>query len=158
MGVRWLPLLIGILPFPALAETWTGIPKILDGDSLVIGEQEMRLHNIDAFEREQLCTKDGQEYRCGIDAEFALIELVQNRPVTCEGQIRDRYGRVLAKCRIGDLDIGAAMVRAGWALAEWRADYRPDEQYAQAGRYGAWAGTFERPRVWRRNGRPHLPW
>ncbi len=32
-----------------------------------------------------------------------------------------RDGRPLVKCRIGDLDVGAALVRSGWALAEVRA-------------------------------------
>lgn len=146
-----------MIPLPALAETWTGPALIKDGDSLVIANQEMRLHNVDAFEVEQTCTRDGHEYRCGIDATFALIGLIRDREVTCEGQIRDRYGRVLAKCRIGDLDLGSAMVRSGWALAEWRPEYRPDQDHAQRGRYGAWAGTFERPREWRKLRRTNSP-
>jgi endonuclease YncB( thermonuclease family) len=148
--VRWLPLLVVLIPFPALAETWTGSPKVIDGDSLVVAGQEMRLHNIDAFEKEQLCTRDGEQYPCGLDATLALIGLIQAREVACEGQIRDRYGRVLAKCRIGDLDLGSAMVRSGWALAAWRAEYRPDEQYAREARLGAWVGTFQRPKEWRK--------
>ena len=150
--MRW-SLLLFLIPLPALAETWKGVAKMIDGDSLVIGGQEIRLHNIDAFESEQTCTRDGQEYRCGIESEFALIGLIRDREVTCEGRIRDRYGRVLAKCRIGDLDLGSAMVRSGWAVAEWRAEYRPDERFAQEGRLGAWAGTFERPRIWRKQRR-----
>lgn len=147
--MRW-SLLLFLIPLPALAETWIGVPRVIDGDSLVIAGQELRLLNIDAFEREQLCTRDGHEYRCGVDSTFALIGLIRDREVTCEGRIRDQYGRVLAKCRIGDLDLGSAMVRSGWALAEWRADYRADQDHAQAGRYGAWAGKFTRPVDWRK--------
>lgn len=147
--MRW-SLLLFLIPLPALAETWIGVPRVIDGDSLVIAGQELRLLNIDAFEREQLCTRDGHEYRCGVDPTFALIGLIPEREVTCEGRIRDRFGRVLVRCRIGDLDLGSAMVRSGWALAEWRAEYRPDQRYAQQARLGAWAGSFERPKDWRK--------
>lgn len=147
--MHWALLLIAFLPFPALAEEWSGIPRVINGDSIVIAGQQIRPQNIDAFETEQTCIRDGQEYRCGIDATFALIGLIRDREVTCEGQIRDRYGRVLSKCRIGGLDLGSAMVRAGWAVAECRAEYRPDQDYAHQARLGAWAGTFERSKEWR---------
>ena len=152
-GVRWLLFLFALIPLPARAETWTGVPQIIDGDSLVIAGQGMRLHNVDAFETEQFCTRDGQEYRCGLEATFALIGLVQDREVSCEGRIRDQYGRVLAKCRAGGIDLGSAMVRSGWAMAEWRAEYRPDQEHAKQARLGAWAGTFQRPKDWRRDRR-----
>ena len=80
----------------------------------MVAGQELRLLNIDAFETEQTCIRDGQEYRCGVEATFALIGLIRDREVTCGGRIRDQYGRVLAQCRIGGVDLGSAMVRSGW--------------------------------------------
>lgn len=80
--MRWLPLLFALIPLPALAEMWTGTPRIIDGDSLTIEGQEFRLLNIDAFEVEKVCTRDGRECRCGVDATFALIGMVQDRPVS----------------------------------------------------------------------------
>jgi len=106
--------------------------------------------NIDAFEWEQTCTRDQREYRCGVDATFALLEIIREHEVACEGSIRDRYHCPLVRCRIGDLDVGAAMVRSGWALAEWHADYRTEQEQAKAERAGAWAGSFERPKEWRK--------
>ena len=44
-------------------------------------------------------------------------------------------------------DLGAAMVRAGWAIAY--GDYRDEEQVARRARAGIWAGEFIEPNDWR---------
>ena len=124
---------------------------MIDGDSLDFDGRELRLYNIDAFETPQVCWhSDGTEYRCGLEATTALMEIIAGRSVTCTGTIRDRYGRPLVRCSIGDLDLAEAMVLSGWAIAEWKADYKPEQELAKAAQAGAWAGTFERPKVWRK--------
>lgn len=149
--MHWLIVIAFLIPSLALADSWSGIPRVLDGDSLIFDGLELRLFNIDAFETEQLCRdSSGAEYRCGIEATKALVQIIAGRSVTCEGRIRDRYGRPLVRCRIGDLDLAEAMVLSGWAVAEWRADYKPEQEMARAARAGAWSGTFERPRLWRK--------
>jgi endonuclease YncB( thermonuclease family) len=70
--------------------------------------------------------------------------------VRCEGNRRDRYGRPLVHCWVGDLDLGREIVRLGWAVSEFGKEYRQDEEIAHAAQLGAWAGTFERPRDWRK--------
>jgi endonuclease YncB( thermonuclease family) len=42
------------------------------------------------------------------------------------------------------------MIRLGWALPEYGTEYRQDQDHAQAARLGAWAGTFELPKDWRK--------
>ena len=56
------------------------------------------------------------------------------------------------RCYYRGIDIGAAMVRAGWALAyrRYAKDYIADEQEAKAAKRGLWAGTFQTPEAWRR--------
>jgi endonuclease YncB( thermonuclease family) len=49
----------------AHAEEITGNPHIIDGDSIRIGDTEIRLHGIDAPEAKQLCKVKGKEWRCG---------------------------------------------------------------------------------------------
>lgn len=147
--MRWLLLLV-LLPFPALAETWTGPVRVVDGDTLYIGQTRLRLLNVDAFETAQNCQRDGKDYACGLEATVALSEMIRGKQVRCEGDKRDRYQRPLVHCWIGDLDLGREMVRLGWAVAEYGDEYRSEEQRAQAGRVGAWAGTFQRPREWRK--------
>lgn len=59
----------------------------------------------------------------------------------------DRYKRIVAICRIGKLDLGAEMVRAGWALAfvRYSSDYVAQESAARLAKRGLWAGTFQPP-------------
>lgn len=150
--MRWLliPFLLLLLPCPALSQTWSGPARVVDGDTIYVDQTRLRLLNMDAFESAQTCSRDGQEYSCGTGATRALIGLIRERPVTCVGEKRDRYGRPLVRCWIGDLDLGRELVRLGFALAEYGTEYRADEQAAQAARAGAWAGTFTRPVEWRR--------
>lgn len=57
---------------------------------------------------------DGQLYQVGFEATLALEDLIERRPITCEGSRRDQSRRPLVHCRIGNLDLGRAMVREGW--------------------------------------------
>lgn len=146
--MRWLALLL-LIPFPVLAETWTGQVRVIDGDTIIVNQTRLRLLSIDAFESAQSCTREGQEYPCGLEATRALIGLISQREVRCEGQKRDRYGRPLVVCWVDDLDLGREMVRLGWAVAEYGTEYRADEDQARSAKAGAWAGTFSRPQRWR---------
>ncbi len=49
------------------------------------------------------------------------------------------------------VDVGAAMVRAGWAVAfvRYSADYVIQEREARAEKSGLWAGSFSMPWAWR---------
>ncbi|MBX3502780.1 MAG: thermonuclease family protein [Alphaproteobacteria bacterium] len=151
--------LLCLLPVAAAAETVTGLPHVVDGDSLRFPGVEVRLEGLDAPEWNQTCRRaDGAEYRCGQDATAALRALIAGRPVTCvgvpqpDGTERDRYGRLLGDCRAGDTHLNAAMVEAGWALAYRRYNLRlvPHEDRARAARRGMWQGEFVPPWEYRR--------
>jgi endonuclease YncB( thermonuclease family) len=66
---------------------------------------------------------------------------------TCVTEARDRYGRRLAYCRVRGMDINAAMVRDGHAVAY--GEFSREEDEARLAYRGIWAGTFERPADWR---------
>ncbi len=61
----------------------------------------------------------GKPLRCGDDATAALRRLVDGRKLTCDARGRERYRRIVAVCRVDGRDVGAKLVRRGWAL-----DYR----------------------------------
>ena len=56
--------------------TLTGIPRIIDGDTIRIGNTRIRLHGSDAPEARQTCTVGGKEWRCGQEATNALARIV----------------------------------------------------------------------------------
>ena len=138
---------------PAAAQT--GRATVIDGDTLEVAGVRVRLWGIDAPESRQTCLKAEVTYPCGQLAARHLVALVGGREVHCIARKTDRYGRTVALCRVETLDLGAAMVRDGWALAfvRYAADYLGLEGEARAARRGLWQGTFVPPWEWRRMAR-----
>ena len=94
---------------PAFAqERLCGPVNVGDGDDLWIGDQDIRLHGIDAFEANQTCTRrDGQAWACGEAAGLKLKELVEGRgEVCCRRMQRSKTrGRVVMRCMLGEKDL-----------------------------------------------------
>ncbi len=131
------------------ARTLVGAARAIDGDSLRLGGEELRLMGLDAPEFRQSCTdRSGRAVDCGRAARRALEALLSRGVVTCEIDKMDRYGRGLARCRQGETDINATLVREGHAVAY--GGYRAEEEEAKAAGRGIWAYRFERPETWRR--------
>lgn len=100
------------------AETHMGVASVVDGDTIEIHGERIRFHGIDAMEGRQLCAdRSGSHWRCGAAAANALAELVGRKAVECRAIDRDRYGRVVAVCFVGSLNINAWMVSEGWACS-----------------------------------------
>lgn len=129
-------------------QTLAGTARVVDGDSLVVNGQRVRLAGIDAPELEQTCIRDGTGYACGRDARGALERLTRAGAVTCRYHETDRYGRLLGYCEAGGVDLNREMVRGGWALAY--GDFTGAEREARQESRGIWTGDFERPQEWRR--------
>jgi endonuclease YncB( thermonuclease family) len=124
-----------------------GAAKVGDGDSLELAGERIRLRGIDAPELTQVCRAGSRDYPCGRMARDALGQLAGAGQVSCEGWERDRYGRLLALCSAGGVELNREQVALGWAVAY--GDYRREETSARAARRGMWAGEFERPSEWR---------
>lgn len=141
--------------FPAQAADIAGQASVIDGDTIEIHSQRIRLHGIDAPEGAQLCYRDGEPWPCGRRAAFALADCIGNLTVTCEAKDRDRYGRIVATCFAGGEELNAWMVRQGWALAyrRYSTDYIAAEEAARQDGAGVWAGSFTPPWDWRRGAR-----
>lgn len=129
-----------------------GRARVSDGDSFRLAERRVRLIGLDAPELAQVCTAEGREVPCGTMARNALRALIAHRVLTCEPEGEDRYGRLLARCFLGDKDIGAEIVRSGWAVAD--GDYAWAEAQARGEGAGIWSMQFTEPSEWRleRNG------
>ena len=140
--------------YPVLPEGGeiVGPAEVIDGDTIAISGLKIRLHGIDAPERDQSCfAEDGTAYPCGISAHRALEELIASHELQCKGDTTDRYGRLLAICYKGTEDINAEMVRSGWAVAyrRYSEEYAAAEQGAKDGHHGLWQGYFQMPWNWR---------
>ncbi|MFT3730965.1 MAG: thermonuclease family protein [Hyphomicrobium sp.] len=131
-------------PFPP---SITGRADPIDGDSLWVGDDEVRLKGIDAPEWKQDCRRDGLSWRCGMAARETLVGLIGSNDVTCAISERDVYGRMLGRCTAGDRNLNAEMVASGMAVAY--GSYWNEQGKARAARKGLWSGEFEEPRAWR---------
>ena len=124
-----------------------GRARVVDGDTIALLGQRVRLAGIDAPELDQQCRRDGAVYECGAQARLRLAGLIGDGEVACRGNERDRYGRLLMRCVLGGTDVNSAMVRSGWAVAY--GDYDRQERQARSEAAGLWAGDFDRPSRWR---------
>ena len=141
------------LAVPALAQGIAGPARVIDGDTLEVAGQRIRIHAIDAPEARQHCSTEMDRTACGQRATQEMSDLIAGEPVRCEKRDIDRYGRIVAVCFNAEgLDLGKQMVRHGWALAyrQYGLDYVADEETASATREGMWETTFFAPWDWRR--------
>ena len=149
-------LLLLLYPAAARAETLTGKPYVTDGDTVKISGERIRLEGIDAPETNQRC-KDasGKSYDCGLVSTAALRTKIGYDSITCESTTRDRYGRFLGICYMGELDLNGWLVQNGYALAYRRYSkrYIAKEKEAREAGHGLWSGEFVAPWKWRRGER-----
>ncbi len=131
----------------------SGTASVIDGDTIEIHGNRIRLHAIDAIESRQKCLlPNGTEWRCGTDAANALAKKIGRSPVQCHINDKDQYGRFVAKCYQNGKDLNAWLVASGWAVAyrQYGHDYVAQETEAKAAKRGIWASRFVMPWVWRR--------
>lgn len=125
----------------------SGAARAIDGDSLFVGRDEVRMKGIDAPEGKQSCTKDGRSWDCGNAARDELRRLIGNDVVQCRVLERDKHGRLLSTCSAGGRDLNAGMVASGMAVAY--GGYLREQGDAKAKRRGLWGSEFQQPREWR---------
>lgn len=139
------------------AEPLAGRASVIDGDTIEIHGIRIRLEGIDAPESRQTCTSKvaGEVVRCGQKSAFFLADLLAEHAVNCTEAGKDRYGRTLAHCQVEGQDVGASVVRAGWALAfvRYSREYLSQEDEARTAGAGVWATVFVAPWDWRKGRR-----
>ena len=143
---------------PASADVF-GPADVVDGDTIKVNYERVRLHGIDTPESRQSCERaDVTRWRCGKAATQALRRMVADQRVTCrdDGRGRGLCGRLRAFCYLPDgTDLSGWLVRSGHGVAYWRHSkrYVPQEEAAKAEGIGIWQGRFVEPHRWRRGDR-----
>ncbi|MBP2235296.1 endonuclease YncB(thermonuclease family) [Sinorhizobium kostiense] len=133
------------------AEAIVGRASVIDGDTIEVRGEHIRLHGVDAPESWQSCKdSDGATYRCGKEAAMALDQfLAASRPARCEFVERDRYGRVVGICfRADGREVNRWLVESGNAV-DWAkysdGRYAADQAAARLKGIGLWRGAFQLP-------------
>ncbi len=113
--------------------------RIIDGETLRLGERVLRLAKLDAPGRGQSCRDaGGARFDCGDAAAAALARLIGGRDVVCRVAGRDSFGRGLGTCSAGGVELNAGLVAGGFASADG-AELRVQEQQARLASRGLWA-------------------
>lgn len=134
---------------------FVGQARVTDGDTLRINGVPIRLHGIDAPERDQDCTTEhGFPFACGGAATDALRARLEGQEVTCQHIEYDRYDRSVARCYVDGADVGQEMVVLGYAIAyrRYSTEYVADEDAARSQGAGFWSANMQTPSEYRRLG------
>ena len=147
-----------------IAEEISGIPKIVDGDTVHINENKFRLEGIDAPEMRQKCKKESlkisfiigftfyKDYNCGKVSKEKLKSIIRGSEIKCIYTTKDRYKRYIATCYKEKTNLNQWMVRNGYAIAykRYSKKYILDEDFAKENKLGLWQGEFMSPEKWRK--------
>ena len=138
-----------------------GKAKVIDGDTIKIGKNKIRLYGIDAPEKNQQCQKTwlsisfltlNKNYQCGKISSNKLKVKINNKFIMCKSSNKDRYNRFIAECYKDKININKWMVSNGYAVAykKYSKKFVAQENIAKKEKLGLWAGTFEMPWEWRK--------
>lgn len=129
-----------------------GVARVVNGDTLELNGHYFKIYAVDAPEPNQTCADaKGRSYYCGKEAARWLKSWISGYEIECHVLEQDKRGNMVGTCALGQYDIGAALVNAGWAVAYGKVSgiYEPYERQAQQNGRGLWQGQFYKPWDWR---------
>lgn len=161
---KFIKYIIGLIVAAGCTHVIQGDIRIIDADTVKIGQEKIRLLGIDAPETAQTCTCGGEKVECGKRATAALKDFVGTDKIYCRGDKRDRYGRTIGECFIrrngAEISLNQWLVSNGYAVAytQYSKKFANDEAIAQTEKRGFWACEyFQNPAEYRhgKKNRPH---
>ena len=130
-----------------------GYSNVVQGDTLTVAGRVVKLFGVASPEISQTCADgSGRGYRCGQQSIAWLSSWLSNHQVKCHIIAEDKSGLLTGVCMLGQYDIGAAIVNAGWAVADTRqtAIYSAYQNQAALNKRGLWQGKFYMPWDWQK--------
>lgn len=96
------------------------MPRIIDGDTFDCAGTRVRLQGIDAPESEGHC-RPGRDCAPGDPSASTanLRRLVGWNKVICHQTDTDVYGRTVARCSAGEVDLSCAQAKGGYAILRY---------------------------------------
>lgn len=123
--------------------------RIVDGETLTLGDRVVRLSGMAAPMRGEQCRRpDGAPFDCGGAAAAALTRLTAGRAISCRIVGRDGFGRGIGQCEANGTDLARTLVGDGFAVATGTA-LRTAEVSARQAERGLWAHRPGAPQDWR---------
>ena len=131
----------------SFSKTIIGNARVIDGDTININNNKIRLHGIDAPETKQTCKLDSVDWFCGKQSTEELKKIINDQSVECTVSDIDIYNRYVAICLVNELNLNQWMVKNGWAIAYryYSTDYIIEEKYARDNKLGIWKSEFLKP-------------
>ena len=136
----------------SFSKTIIGNARVIDGDTININNNKIRLHGIDAPETKQTCKLDSVDWFCGKQSTEELKKIINDQSVECTVSDIDIYNRYVAICLVNELNLNQWMVKNGWAIAYryYSTDYIIEEKYARDNKIGIWKSEFLKPYQYRK--------
>ncbi len=135
--------------YPAIS----GISRIVKGDTLTLSGRIVRLFGVASPDISQTCADNqGRGYRCGQQSISWLSGWLAENVIKCHILGEDKQGVLTGVCMLGPYDIGAAIVNAGWAVADTKQTqiYLNYQNQASQSKRGLWQGKFYMPWDWQK--------
>lgn len=126
---------------------YRGQPRVIDGDTLEVRGERIRLFGIDAPEIGQpWWDEEGREQDAGEVAKRALEQRVDGRRLSVKVLREDQYRRTVAIVKVDGRDVARSLVADGFAFASpGSARYRRTASSARRRRRGFWRGDVTMP-------------
>lgn len=95
------------LEIPGQSQPVVGQVRIIDGDTIRIGSEKIRLMGFDTPELDARCAR---EKKLALKAQERLRSLIDNGELTIRRHGEDRWGRTLAYVRTDGQDVGSILI------------------------------------------------
>jgi endonuclease YncB( thermonuclease family) len=131
----------------------SGSVRVARGDALLMSGRLIKIYGVAAPELSQTCADStGRGYQCGKQSVAWLSGWLNDYEVKCHILSEDSKGVLTGVCMLGSYDIGAALINAGWAVADIRQSkiYVPYQNQAMNEHRGLWQGDFYMPWDWQK--------